>query len=241
MDYSKIFTWCFFRHENLTNKKISSIKSKSRVIESKTLYDNQITEKIHIYLKSLKLRYNDDVVEYIAQQVGNVETGINKFFDIIKESGFKDSITLEDVKEIESFSSEKNLFSFIDYFFSKNIISAINVYKSIINEGTPLLVINKTIYNRALLYIKYLSLEEEKKSPSEIMSELGINNQWYFNKTKQEALKFGNYDALKFILKKCFEIEKSIKSEDEDLTNTRFEIFLSDFKKDWLNIWHYYF
>ncbi|MFW5890686.1 MAG: DNA polymerase III subunit delta [bacterium] len=217
------------------SKDIKTIKSKSKVVDIKPLYDNQIIEKIHKNLKALKLNYTIDVVDYIAQQVGKVDSGISNFFELIKVANIQNKITIEDVKELETISTEKNLFSFLDYFFSKNIISAINSYKSLISEGTPLLVLNRSIYNRTKQYIKYLSLKEQNKPETEIMSELKIYNRWYYNKTKNEAMKLGNINILRFILKKCYEIDKSIKSEPEEVMSTRFELFLTDLKKDWLN------
>lgn len=217
------------------SKALNHIKSKAKVVDIKPLYENQIKNKIIDNLNKCNLRFTGDVVDYIAQQVGNVNSGISNFFQVIKESGIKDTITLGNVKEFETITAEKNLFSFLDYFIEKNIISSMNSYKSLVSEGTPLIVINRTIFNRMNLYINYLSLKEDAKTQSEIMQELKINNQWYFNKIRGEASKF-NYKIMRFILEKCYEIDKAIKSEVEEEINTRFELFLMDLKKDWLNV-----
>lgn len=218
------------------SKHIKKITKNAKIIESKSLYENQIVERIHSNLKSLKLKYTNQIVDYILQQVGNVETEINKFFQILKQSGIKNKVTIEDIKEIETITAEKNLFSFIDNFFSNNIISAINSYKNIVNEGTPLLVLNKTIYNKTLLYIKYLTLKEMGKAQSEIMSEMKVYNQWYFNKIKNEANRYGNLKKFKMILTNCYNIERAIKSETQESVNIKFELFLTELKKDWSNI-----
>jgi DNA polymerase III delta subunit len=216
------------------SKSMKLLQSNSKIIDIKPLYENQIIDKIHHNLRKLNLKYSNNVVDYIAQQVGKVDSGINKFFKALEETDIKGKITIEDVKELEMVSSEKNLFSFLDYFFDNNIISAINSYKSLISEGTPLLVLNRTIYNKTVQYINYLSMLEEGKSQQEIMNQMNIKNKWLFNKISSEAKKNNNEKKLRYILIKCYEIDKAIKSESIDMVNARFELFLTELKKDML-------
>ncbi len=217
------------------SKSMKILQSNSKIIDIKPLYENQIIDKIQQKLRKLNLKYNSNVVDYIAQQVGKVDSGINKFFKTLEDTGISNRITIEDVKELEMISTEKNLFSFLDYFFDNNIISVINSYKSLISEGTPLLVLNRSIYNKTLQYVNYLSLLEEGKSQHEIMNQLNIKNKWLFNKISSEAKKNNNIKRLKYILIKCYEIDKAIKSESIDMVNTRFELFLTELKKDIVN------
>jgi DNA polymerase III delta subunit len=210
------------------------LQSYSKIIDIKPLYENQIISKIEQNLRKINLKYDKKVVDYIAQQVGKVDSGISKFFDLIKEMGIKDKITIEDVKELEMVTSEKNLFSFLDYFFEENVIKATNSYKSLISEGIPLLVLNRSIYNKTYQYIKYLALNEEGRSQKEIMDIMGIKNKWLFNKISTEARKIKDKKKLEYILVKCYEIDKAIKSESVKMVYARFELFLTELKKDLL-------
>lgn len=213
------------------SKAIKTITKNSKTIDVKPLYDNQIIDKVKTHISRLKLKCNNDVIDYIVQKVGKVDSSINKFFELVKEAGISNVLTLEDVKELELLNSEDNIFNFIRYFFEGNTISVVNAYESIISEGTPLLVLNRNIYNKTLQYIKYFSLVEKGISMKDIMKELNIYNQWIFNKIKSEANRFKNKPKLlKSILRGCYEIDKSIKSDPPEVLDTNFKLFITNLK-----------
>lgn len=175
-----------YKYKALDKRKklYKSIKSNGVVLESKTLYDNQVGDWIQRILASNKHSISPKaalmLVEFLGNDLSRISKELEKLMQIVKPG---QQITPEIIEENIGISKDFNNFELQNAIGNKNVKKAFQIITYFANnpKDNPLVVTVGLLYVFFSKVLKYHALADKAKAASA----LGVNP--YFVKDYQKA------------------------------------------------------
>jgi DNA polymerase-3 subunit delta len=182
-----------YKHKqiNLNTKFGKALKKHALVFQSRPLYDNQVPDWIHSYLKRKKLEISPGagslIAEYLGTELGKVANELNKLA-INLEPGTEVS-----EKHIEAYigiSKDYNIFELQRALAGRDILKANRIvnYFAANPKNNPMPVVLGSLYN---YFSKVYMLHFLKNTPEqELLQTLGLRSGYFLREYRQAARTF---------------------------------------------------
>ncbi len=187
--------------------------------------ERELIKFIILYFKKNNIQVDEKFAKFLVENTGMDYNKISiELKKILSFAEGKTKLSIEDVKDLISFSGEQNIFKLFDYFFEKdfnNCIKTFYILKSLnINIQLLISIMQKNIIQ--ITKIKSL-LEEEDEKENNISKILNLNP--YIAKKLIRLAKKYSFNLLNEMFSDLFKIERNLKSLNVS-PETLFENFL---------------
>jgi DNA polymerase-3 subunit delta len=197
------------------------ISSKNCVaVDCRKQYESEVKNFIKFILTDKGKNASYDVILRIIEENGtdllNISTEIEKLSLYVGKN--KKEITKNDLKKVDGYTKEVNVYALSSDIESKNLKQAIFVLEKLLNDGEePVMVLSAISSSiRKMLSAKSM-LEEQNMSISEVILALKMHS--FYAKTFFSNLKKHNTKILKKSLKIVLQTDMAIKTGGSDATS----------------------
>lgn len=152
------------------------MKKKGHLVEFRRLYENQMPAFVRSEATRLEKKIDHAAIDLLVNLIGNsLQDVVSQMEKAAAYAGARDTITLEDVKEIVSDSRAKSVFDFANAVGHKDMGQALKALQVLVREGEalPLILAMLTRHFRQLWQVR--ELLDNKVAVPEIGKQTGIN------------------------------------------------------------------
>jgi DNA polymerase III subunit delta len=165
---------------------LAKIKSKSKFIEAKPLYDNQVPEWIRSYASEQQLKIADDAIRLLHASTGSSLRRISTEIEKIKLNLLnKNTIEITDVERVVGISREYNVFELCDAVGSKKTAKSLNILSGMLQLGEVPSGLLAMLNRHFTIIAKLKELKKQNFRREQIAKELRINPFFVDNYARQ--------------------------------------------------------
>ena len=197
----------------------SKLKKIDKTKVSLNLISNDANPQVEVFkeLSKLGVKLSASARDYVASNI--VNSGDIKDLCNMLSSIEKDVLEVFDVAP--HLEGNKNIFSFLDAFFTKNTPQALIEFQRLSSDGGSFLPLLYQLHSQAMKIWNVKVLSSKRKAPPEIASELKMHP-FVAKKCYSQSRIFG-FNELSTMIKRFHLIDVFIKSREEKLHKLFFE------------------